>query len=67
MKKLEGEKELSCDFLHRGEGNSSLRKETTIFGHVRTHGLDDKAHVVPIGTAMLKLVQKTQDMICTAV
>jgi hypothetical protein len=67
MKKREGEKELSCDFLHHGEGNSSLRKDTTIFGHVRAHGLDDKAHVISVGPAMLKLVQKTQDMICAAV
>ena len=67
MKKLEGEKELSYDFLHHGEGSSSLGKKTTVFGHIRTHGLDDKAHVISVGPTMLKLVQKAQDMICTAV
>lgn len=63
VKKVEGEKELSCDFLHHGERNPSLWKEATIFGHVRTYGLKDKAHVISIGPPMFKLVQKTQNMI----
>lgn len=59
MKKLESKKELSRDFPHHGEGNSSLRKETTVLCHVRTHGLNHKADVVTVGPTMLKLGQET--------
>jgi hypothetical protein len=59
MKKLKSKKELSRDFPHHGEGNSSLRKETTVLGHVGTHGLNHKADVVSVGPTMLKLGQET--------
>jgi len=66
MKKLESEEELSSDPLHHGEGDSSFGKEAKISDHVGTHGPEDKARMVSVGALVLKLVQETEDVSCTA-
>lgn len=56
VKKSKGKQELSCDVLHRWERNPGLRKEATVFRHVRTHRFHDEADVVSIRLAMLELI-----------
>jgi hypothetical protein len=62
MKKVKSKNKLLCNGLYDSQWDSGLWEEASIRGHIWTHGIGDEAHVIPMRTMVLKLVQQTQDM-----